>query len=489
MGVRRVAATLCVTLLVCGSLDLSASSDVVRLVDAVKRGDQAAVRVLLLEKGIDVNAAESDGTASLHWAVHRNDPEMVDLLLGAGARVETATDLGVTPLFLACENGNAVVAERLLRAGASTHKAALANGVTPLMMASRTGNVKTVKALIARGADVNATETARSQTALMWAAAQGHSEVVSALAQAGSDVHARSAVSKAIVSRGNGLVSADIAEMRLGGFTPLLFAAAQGRVETARALLAAGARVDDAAADGATPLVVAAYSDHVPMAVLLLQQGANVEAGEAGYSALHAAVLRGNPGLVAALLAGGANPNTPVSKGTPVKRLSKEYVFEDGWVGATSLFLAAQFAEADIMRLLVAAGGDPLFRLRGTSVLMAAAGVDVGPFGRRGRQIDPGEIELALLQNEDERPLMNSGLKAVQLSLELGIDVNLANDAGDTVLHGAAAQGFRSVVQLLIQAGAKPDIQNKNGQTPLMVAERGSHNNVADMLRGLGEGR
>src|SRR5690242_3264635 len=69
------------------------------LLDAVKHGDHSALRSLL-EKKVDVNAAEPDGSTPLHWAVYQSDAEAVDLLLRAGARPNAANDLGATPLWL-----------------------------------------------------------------------------------------------------------------------------------------------------------------------------------------------------------------------------------------------------------------------------------------------------------------------------------------------------------------------------------------------------
>src|SRR5215470_530376 len=60
-----------------------------RLVEAVKRADRAAVRALLQE-GVDVNAASADGTTALLWAVDRDDLEIADMLIRAGANWKAA---------------------------------------------------------------------------------------------------------------------------------------------------------------------------------------------------------------------------------------------------------------------------------------------------------------------------------------------------------------------------------------------------------------
>src|SRR5512140_2962807 len=86
------------------------------LIQAVKNKDPEAVRALL--KDADVKATQADGTTALHWAAHWDDLATADLLIRAGANVNAATDYGITPLSLACSNGGAAMAEKLLKAGA-----------------------------------------------------------------------------------------------------------------------------------------------------------------------------------------------------------------------------------------------------------------------------------------------------------------------------------------------------------------------------------
>src|SRR4029453_19455025 len=90
--------------------------------------------------------------------------------------VKAANRYGITPLYLACVNGNAVIIERLLKAGADANAVAT-EGETALMTAARTGNVDAVKVLLAHGADVNAKENWHGETALMWAVSEKHAAV------------------------------------------------------------------------------------------------------------------------------------------------------------------------------------------------------------------------------------------------------------------------------------------------------------------------
>ena len=88
------------------SVGIAGASDV-RVVQAVRDGDAAAVRSLL-ERKADVNAPEVDGTTALHWAVRADDAETVARLIRAGAKANAANRYGVTPLSIAVGIGNPV---------------------------------------------------------------------------------------------------------------------------------------------------------------------------------------------------------------------------------------------------------------------------------------------------------------------------------------------------------------------------------------------
>ncbi len=217
-GVRvNVQSRVCL-LLLAGLFSFGATGRDLPLIEAVKAKDPATVRSLL-QRHVDVDGSEPDGTTALHWAVHHNDSDIVALLLEAGAGVTATNRYGVTPLALAGENGNRAIIDRLLNAGADPNTAS-ADGETVLMTAARAGRADAVKSLLRHGADVSATEVQRQQTALMWAAHWNNADVSELLIRFGAKTDARST----------------------GGFTPLLLAARAGHIETTRALLAAGRR-------------------------------------------------------------------------------------------------------------------------------------------------------------------------------------------------------------------------------------------------------
>src|SRR5579862_8492505 len=107
-----------------------------RVPEAAMAGDASAVRALVGQKA-GLNAALADGTTALHWVVRADDLETADVLIRAGANVKAADHYGVTPLALACVNGNAQMVRKLLDGGADANSAD-PNGETALMTAART---------------------------------------------------------------------------------------------------------------------------------------------------------------------------------------------------------------------------------------------------------------------------------------------------------------------------------------------------------------
>ena len=446
------------------------------LADAVERQDRRTVQELLA-RGVDVNAAQSDGATPLHWAAHWNDPETARLLLASGAHVDALNELGVAPLSLAALNASLEMTTTLLRAGADPNRS-LPGGETVLMTGARTGNVAVVQALLAKGAEVNVSGHWKGQTPLMWASAEGHADVAQVLIEGGADVHSRS---------------------QHGG-TALLLAARKGDVETAQVLLRGGADVNatepllplDARIDveesqtsRRSPLLVASLSvaatsgweyrlvvkpsRHEELALLLLEEGADPNVPDSvGRTPLHAAVETGRADLVKSLLAHGADPNARFTESPPP--LKGDFVPTGRYVGATPLWLAAgaRVPDVEILRLLIAGGGDPnLGASDGATPLMAAVG---------------------MVQNEARLAREAEALAVVRYLVELDIDVNATDQRGRTAMHGAARLARNTIIPVLVDHGAELSIADANGQAPLDVGtlSRPLHPDTESLLRGLG---
>jgi ankyrin repeat protein len=449
--IPRLVACLVSALVISAYAPAARADERVPLIDAARNADRDGLRTLL-KQGANVNAGSVDGTTALHWASYRDDLESADLLIRAGANVNAANDLGATPLWNASLNGSTALVRRLLQAGANPNLA-LMLGETPLMIAARSGNPDVVEQLLAKGANANA-RGARGQTALMWAVAQQHPDVVTVLLAHGADLHARSDVwTQVMAVPPHGLLEYNRA-IPHGGETALMFAARVDDLASAKLLVAAGANVNDADAWGVSAMVLAAHSGFGELVEFLLDKGADASSAAAGFSALHEAIMRRDEKMVATLLAHGADPNAPLRTWTPERRASADFNFAPSLVGATPFWLAARFSEPNVMRLLVKHGADPLFvhrneyfvndlndrRTQATTALMAATGMGGG---RAWIQPDRGQREALTLET-------------VKLAVELGVDVNAANTDGRTALDAAKALKIDSVVNFLVEKGAKP---------------------------------
>ncbi|HUA87014.1 MAG TPA: ankyrin repeat domain-containing protein [Bryobacteraceae bacterium] len=493
---------LCGSALGIGLLSMVSLGADLRLIDAARSGDAKTIRALLAQKA-GVNAADADGSTALHYAARNDRLDIADLLIAAGANVNAATRYHITPLSLACINGDAVLIEHLLKAGADANGTS-EEGQTALMSAALAGKLDAIKVLLAHGAEVNAREPVRGQSALMWAASKGNTAAVETLIEAGAEVKAKSKA----------------------GFTPLLFAVRNGHKETVETLLAHGADANDTAGDGTSVMNVAVVNACFEIAAVLLEHGANPNAPDARGSALHTIAWLRKPGsdggdglgkrsygtplqvgnmtaleLAKLLLEHGANPNLQVKFKERLNLQSKDATAVNPplihlgrhiltYSGATPFYLAARNGDAPYMRLLAEHGADPKKNNDlHISPLIVAAGLDYWEGESAGPYTGVSEAER---------------LEAVKLAIALGNDINYAAVFGDfkmegspeylllyyplnmkelgkivpsdprwsgcTALHAAVVSNQPSIVQYLVDHGAKLDAKTQSGWTPLMMA-------------------
>jgi ankyrin repeat protein len=377
--------------------------------DMAMKGDREAVRKMLHD-GVDVNAAQGDGTTALHWAAMKGDADLAQMLLFAGANHRAVTRLGgYTPLFLAARGGHANVVATLLAGGADVDQRA-ASGATPLMMAAAAGDTRTTTMLVEASAEVNAEDTPKAETALMYAAAFDRADVARLLLQRGAkaeattkvaDLFALTAPEEESMQRtgGGGARAAQPAaparprevpgltrSLRYneligtqGGLTALHFAARQGFKQTVAALIDGGANINQPnPGDQMTPLLIAIVNGHFDLAMEMLAQGADpMLSSHNGVTPLFATLnvvwapkslypgpktyqqqRTGYLELMQALIDKGADVNARVRYKVWYQAYNSDFAGVDE-SGATPFWRASYANDVDAMKLLVGYGADP----------------------------------------------------------------------------------------------------------------------------------
>lgn len=470
---------------------------------AAVRSDDIAAAKAALAKHANPNALASDNSLPLAWAVDRQNPEMVALLLKAGAKVNAVSD--VEPLLLACESGNDAIVAQLLKAGANVNKPA-ADGVTAFHLCAARASAANLGSMIASGALLEAKDV-KGQTPLMFAASAGNDQNIALLASHHANVNA----------------------MANSGFTPLFFAAKSKSVKSVEALLDAGAENKGyAAPDGTTALQLALLDNDDPVSTVLIQRGASLNTWDInGKQPLHVAVANGDVELAKLMIAKGAELN-----GMTRYAYRIDPVTDKRKAGARPARQAPAAADASQVNLAAAqkvtdqrgggggggggpnaAGRDPFYY-----DMLAKVGyqpkIVLGQLDWAGSVADPAPPTTPLMvaaaagqagtmkvlvdagadknfKTEDGNNLLlaavsSGSLEAVKYALSVSPDIKVARKDGTTVMHIAIANANRGVgeakntipeaeamIQYLADNGADLNAKTSRGQTPLDVAARG----------------
>jgi ankyrin repeat protein len=238
-----------------------------------------------------------------------------------------------------------------------------------------------------------------------------------------------------------------------GGLTPLIFAAREGDQESAKALIDAGADVNEVSTYGWTALLTAVNNRHWKLGEYLIERGADTNiANKGGWTPLYLATdIRNIEGgdypvpkpdmdsleFIKFLLDHQADPNARIRDNTLTRTIfTMQWFFEDG---CTAFVRAAQSSDTALMKLLLEYHADPkLTTAYGDTALTASAGI--------------GWVEGVTYERSPKE-----NYEAIKMLLDLGLDPNAANRDGRTPLMGAALKGHADVVQLLVDRGAKID--------------------------------
>jgi uncharacterized protein len=454
------------------------------IAEAARKQDWATVQAMA-KRGGDLDAASTEGSTALHFAINAGQTAAVQVLLAAGVDINARNVAGISPLQLAVTNGETAITKMLLARGADARARDEAKE-SLLMLAARSGDGAMAEALIAAGADINYVEPQFSQDALMIAVRSGRPSVAEALIKAGAELNHQTPPGPDPITRepgagggstGEGMIRSGVPPegQRLAGtgkLTALLYAARDGQTEAARLLIKAGAKLELAEYNEITPLIMAVTNDHFDIARLLIEAGANVNAVDwYGRQPLWTAIESRNRDVssvtattngvdreaalqvIRMLVEKGANVNARLQHFPPRMgghAFNMSYV---PTVGETPFYRASLNNDLPVMRLLLAQGADPkLSTYNGTSPLAAASGVG----WVRGQTFVPGG--------------QAAQLEAVKMLVELGSDVNQANDMGLIPVHGAAFRWSDEVISYLVEHGARLDIKDKVGRTALTWA-------------------
>ena len=469
---------------------------------AARNGNPQAVQ-MLLEAGVDVNARETiRGTTALMWAIEQKHPEAVKVLLAGGAdhsaksggaglprnymanrvnlrAVELAQDrrkraaaAGITydeQLAIDQKSGREVGGQRGLAqalgpdgnplpGGRQGGAGAPAAGAPPAAPGQTPAPASTPPPAATPPAAPSPTAEpgGRQPGAPGRGRAGGGAGTPAAQARSGGAGQAAQDPD----DDDNEVVIAGLVGSGGGGLTPLVFAAREGDLESAKLLIEAGAPINQVTEYGWTPLLTAVNNRNYLLAKYLLEKGADPNiANKGGWTPLYLATDNRNieggdypvpkPDMdhleiIKALLEKGADPNKKVKDNTLTRTIfTMQWFFEDG---ATPFIRAAQSSDTELMKLLLQYKADPqAVTTLGDNALTVSGGI--------------GWVEGVTYERSHKE-----NFEAMKMLLDLGLDPNHANNEGRTALMGAAMKGRPEVIQLLVDRGAKLDARDRGNR-------------------------
>ena len=481
---------------------------------AVYRVDYDLVDALIAKKA-RVDVANEFGHTPLAEAARQGDLRMVKTLLSAGSGTEGANADGQTALMVAIKAGDLPIFQLLIDAGANVNAVEKVQDQTPLMWAAAaTRNAAAmVKGLIAKGANVNArarftdwpsqiTSEPRAQyhaygglTPLLYAARGGCYACVEALIAAGADVNRPtpegvSPIMIALDNNNNGIASL---LMDRGG-NPHVWDV-YGRTalyivvgNTASAGTAGGRGTPGggaAAGGGGRGVAPAPGAGQARGGGQGGRAGGQGRPGGAGGPAPDRTADSGPQlsamEMIKLLLAAGVDTNAQLNMRRPSNQGGR---FNDPLLstGTTPLLRALINNDTDVARLLLESGANPNIFGMGLSPWLYAAGITSGTYnalrgggsggvGTGSATVDTALLDLMLAHGADVNAQVTgaatySGRIARALT---GDPVNTTSNEGMTALHVAVRSRNASLVRYLLDKGARTDIKDASGRTPLDV--------------------